>query len=319
MIEFRAAAVTVESPDAPADAVGADNSAAGNRFTTILQPTTLTLAEQRISIIGSNGSGKSTLARLINGLIEPSSGSVHVTAPTQPQARRAESSTAARARADSQTRTEHGSEARAGSGAVAGTVAHAVTGTVAHATPRGGVLGADQRTLNTVRDGAAVRRAVGFVFSNPDAQLIMPTVIEDVELSLRRSHKDKLARKAAALDALTQSGIDHLAAQSAHTLSGGQKQLLAITSVLAADPSIIVADEPTTLLDLRNAALIGDLLMSLTQQQVVVVTHDLDLAARADRTLVIDQGAVVYDGQPQAAIAHYRELASQPMPLREHQ
>lgn len=239
MIEFRAASVVVPTE------TGAS---------TILQPTSLALTEQRISIIGSNGSGKSTLARLINGLIEPSAGSVHITAGGAP--------------------------------------------------------------LETVRDGAAVRRAVGFVFTNPDAQLIMPTVVEDVELSLRRTHRDKRERREAALAELDRFGIAHLAHRSAHTLSGGQKQLLAITSVLAAGPSILVADEPTTLLDLRNSRLISDVLLSLSQQ-LVVVTHDLELAARADRTLVIDNGEVYFDGTPSAAIAQYRALAGRP-PAAEH-
>ncbi|WP_053353720.1 energy-coupling factor ABC transporter ATP-binding protein [Leucobacter musarum] len=244
MIELRSATVVAPGPD-------------GDR--TILQPTSLTLAEHRISVIGGNGSGKSTLARLVNGLIAPSSGSVHI-----------------------------GAVSDSGIGADAG----ATNGTL----------------LDTRRDGAAVRRAVGFVFTDPSAQLIMPTVVEDVSLSLRRSHPDKRERHAAALAVLERFGLAERADQSVHTLSGGQKQLLAIASVLAGDPAILVADEPTTLLDLRNARTIGDLLMSLPQQ-LLVVTHDLDLAARAGRTLVVDDARVVFDGPPAEAIAHYRERA----------
>ncbi|WP_336660190.1 energy-coupling factor ABC transporter ATP-binding protein [Leucobacter sp. USHLN153] len=162
--------------------------------------------------------------------------------------------------------------------------------------------------LDTRQDGPAVRRTVGFVFTDPAAQLIMPTVIEDVALSLRRTHRVKSERQAAALEVLGRFGLAALADRSVHTLSGGQKQLLAIATVLASDPAILVADEPTTLLDLRNARRIGDLLMSLPQQ-VLTVTHDLDLAARADRTLVVEAGRVVFDGTPADAIAHYRERA----------
>ena len=218
--------------------------------TTILHPVTLSLAEQRVSVIGANGSGKSTLARLINGLIEPSTGSVTI-APTQ------------------------------------------------------------TASLDTVTDGAAVRRAVGFVFTDPSAQLIMPTVIEDVELSLRREHRDAGDRRSAALAALARFGLDGFAERSVHALSGGQQQLLAIATVLATNPRILVTDEPTTLLDLRNTRIIGELLLSLPQQ-VVVVTHNLDLAARADRTLVVDAGHVVFDGAPVDAIAHYRDRVAAP-------
>lgn len=258
MIEFRDAAVV--APDTG---------------TTILHPVSLTLAEHRVSIIGGNGSGKSTLARLVNGLVEPSSGAVLV-APQHPAERNL--------------------------GQQPG-----------HATP--GVAGphpephpAPHPALDTRRDGPAVRRAVGFVFTDPAAQLIMPTPQEDVALSLRRSHRTKPERDAAALAALDRFGLGRLADRSVHSLSGGQKQLLAIASVLASDPAILVADEPTTLLDLRNGRMIGELLMSLPQQ-LVLVTHDLELAARAERTLVVADGRVVFDGAPAAAIAHYRASA----------
>ncbi|MFT4232035.1 MAG: energy-coupling factor ABC transporter ATP-binding protein, partial [Leucobacter sp.] len=136
--------------------------------------------------------------------------------------------------------------------------------------------------------------------------------LEDIALSLRRTHRGKRERAAAARAALERFGLGGLAERSVHALSGGQKQLLAIASVLATDPAILVADEPTTLLDLRNARMIGELLLSLPQQ-VVLVTHDLELAARADRTLVIDGGRVVFDGAPAEAVAHYRALSGEPV------
>ncbi|MGO1435505.1 MAG: energy-coupling factor ABC transporter ATP-binding protein [Canibacter sp.] len=176
-------------------------------------------------------------------------------------------------------------------------------------TPMNGVvrLGEAPRQLDTVREGAAVRQRVGFVFTDANAQLIMPTALEDISLSLRKSHRSRTEREQAARNHLKNVGLAHLAEQSIHALSGGQKQLLALTSVLATDPDILVADEPTTLLDLRNAKLISDRLCALTQQ-VVIVTHDLELAARAHRTLVLEEGRIVWDGAPNEAIAHYRKL-----------
>ena len=91
-----------------------------------------------------------------------------------------------------------------------------------------------------------------------------------------------------------------------HVLSGGQKQLLALTSVLAVEPSVLICDEPTTLLDLRWTAHVDALLAGLPQQ-VVHVTHDLAAAATADRLLVVEDGHVVHDGDPAAGIAAYRE------------
>lgn len=162
--------------------------------------------------------------------------------------------------------------------------------------------------LDVAEHGRDVRRKVGFVFTDPSAQLVMPTVVEDVALSLRRTHPGRAERQEAALAVLMRFGLGELANRSVHTLSGGQRQLLALAGVLACDPDVLVADEPTTLLDLANSRMIGDLLMGL-DQQVVLCTHDLDLAARCDRGLVIADGSVVFDGPAADAVAHYRATA----------
>ncbi len=214
---------------------------AGDGEVVILRPTTVDLVEHRIAVIGANGSGKSTLARLVNGLVEPSEGSVTVDG------------------------------------------------------------------LDVGDHGAEVRRRVAFVFTDPAAQLVMPTAAEDVALSLRRTHTTKNERRAAALDVLARFGLEDLADRSVHTLSGGQRQLLALAGALATDPAIVVADEPTTLLDLANTRLIADLLFGL-DQQLLLVTHDLDLAARCERVLVVDDAQVVFDGDAAEAVAHYRSL-----------
>ena len=159
--------------------------------------------------------------------------------------------------------------------------------------------------LDVATEGRAVRRKVGFAFTDPAAQLVMPTAAEDVALSLRRTHRDKAERRRAAGDVLAAYGLAGLGDRSVHGLSGGQRQLLALAGVLATDPDILVADEPTTLLDLANSRRIGDLLLSLPQQ-LVLVTHDLELAARCDRALVVDGGRVVFDGDAEAAVRHYR-------------
>lgn len=164
--------------------------------------------------------------------------------------------------------------------------------------------------LDTARDGPAVRARVAFVFTDPDAQLVMPTVAEDVALSLRRLGLGRAERAARVHEVLARFGLAHLAELSVHALSGGQKQLLALAGVLATEPAVLVCDEPTTLLDLRNTRAVADLLAGL-EQRVVLVTHDLDLAEQTDRVLVVDGGAVVFDGQPGAAVAFYRDLMAE--------
>jgi len=162
--------------------------------------------------------------------------------------------------------------------------------------------------LDVAREGRAVRRRVGFAFTDPAAQLVMPTAAEDIAMSLRRTHRDKGERRRAAVEILAGYGLEGLGDRSVHGLSGGQRQLLALAGVLATAPAILVADEPTTLLDLANSRRIGDLLFSLPQQ-LVLVTHDLELAARCDRALVVDGGRVVFDGPAQSAVQHYRATA----------
>lgn len=156
-------------------------------------------------------------------------------------------------------------------------------------------------------DAAAVRRMVGFVFTDPDAQIVMPTVAEDVMFGLRRRRlgRTETARRVAA--ALAEMGLESLAEQSAHLLSGGEKQLLALCSVLVTQPRILVCDEPTTLLDRRNTRRVLEILAEIPQQ-VVLVTHDLDSIADYDRVLVFDEGRLVADGAPTLAVGHYRTL-----------
>jgi biotin transport system ATP-binding protein len=161
---------------------------------------------------------------------------------------------------------------------------------------------------DTRRDGAAVRRRVGFVFTDPDAQIVMPTVAEDIGFSLRRSGLPRAERDRRVADVLARFGLAEHADQPAHLLSGGQKQLLALAAVLVTEPAVLVCDEPTTLLDLRNAALVARLLAGLPQQ-VVLVTHHLDLVEGYERVLVVDDGRVVHDGPPTDAVAAYRALA----------
>lgn len=169
--------------------------------------------------------------------------------------------------------------------------------------PSSGVVRVDG--LDTVRDATAVRRHVGFLFTDPEAQLLMPTPVEDVLLSLR--HLPAARRRGAALAWLDRFGLAGHADAPVHTLSGGQKQLLALAAVLAAEPAVLVADEPTTLLDLRWRSVVDEVLAGLGQQ-LLLVTHDLDAAARAERVLVVDGGAVVHDGPPGPALDAYRGL-----------
>lgn len=158
--------------------------------------------------------------------------------------------------------------------------------------------------FDTATEGVAVRRMVSFVFQNPDAQIVLPTVEEDVAFGLRNRGlaPEEIERRIDAV--LSAHGLDDHRQHPAHLLSGGQKQLLALCGVLVVDPTYLVLDEPTTSLDHRNAREIRDVLLTL-DPAVVVITHDLELATCCDRVIVLEDGRVRFDGGPEAAIADY--------------
>lgn len=161
--------------------------------------------------------------------------------------------------------------------------------------------------LDVAREGAAVRRKVGFVFPDPEAQIVMPTVAEDVAFSLRRQRLPRERRDELVAQVLARFGLAEHRDHPAHRLSSGQKQLLALASILVTEPEILVCDEPTTLLDLRHARQVARLLAELPQQ-VVLVTHHLDLVRGWERVVVVDEGRVVADGPGERSVATYEAL-----------
>lgn len=161
--------------------------------------------------------------------------------------------------------------------------------------------------LDPTRDGKEVRRKVGFVFSDAESQIVMPRVADDIAFSLRRFKlpRAEVTRRVDA--ALERFGLTEKRDNSPHTLSGGEKQLLALAAVLVIEPETVLADEPTTLLDLRNRRRIIREFARL-EQQLIVVTHDLDMLEGFDRVLCVDNGQLLFDGPPHDAIAFYRDL-----------
>ena len=161
--------------------------------------------------------------------------------------------------------------------------------------------------LSTVKQAKEVRKQVGFLFTDPDNQIIMPTVGEDVAFGIRKLKLPKEEVRERVMALLTPFGLADHYEHPAHLLSGGQKQLLALASVLITEPNILVMDEPTTLLDLRNASMIGRRIAELNQN-VILATHHLHLLEDFDRVLVFDNGRIVADDDPAPAIEYYREL-----------
>ena len=158
-------------------------------------------------------------------------------------------------------------------------------------------------------DVRALRRHVGFVFQNPDNQIVFPIVEEDIAFGLKnlKLPKEELSRRVD--EVLERYRLGHLRDQATHLLSGGEKQMLALAAVLVMEPRYVVLDEPMTLLDLRNKRLVLEVIRDI-EQPLVLVTHELDHLAELDRVIVFDNGRVIADDAPGSAIRRYVEAMS---------
>lgn len=200
--------------------------------------------EHRIGLIGRNGSGKSTLARLLNGLLQPRSGSLRV----------------------------HG--------------------------------------RNPIAGPEAMSDTVGFIFQNPDHQMIFPTVEEELTFGLRNQKLSRQQARQQAQAALRDWGLDDWANAPVHSLSEGQKQLVCLLSVLILKPGLLVLDEPFSSLDASTQAYINRLLAALPQQ-VLMITHDLSILHDYDRLIWLEGGRVYRDGAPEDVIPEYEAAAAE--------
>ncbi|MEX2587797.1 MAG: ATP-binding cassette domain-containing protein [Actinomycetota bacterium] len=200
------------------------------------------------------------------------------------------------------TITQHKTAVIGGNGSGKSTFARLINGLVVPTRGRVSVDGMD-----TASQGKRVRRRVGFVFQDPDAQIVFPTVAEDVAFGLkaRREPPNAIAERVAAV--LDDYGLSGYADHPAHLLSGGQKQMLALAAVLVLDPSYVVLDEPMTLLDLKNKRQVTEMVLAL-QQPVVLATHELDMLGEFERVVVLDSGRIVADGSPAESVRTYRRL-----------
>ena len=148
-------------------------------------------------------------------------------------------------------------------------------------------------------------RRVGMIIANAAAQVIMPSVAEDIELSLRHLPKDQ---RQATLDAvLAEHDLTEFADRPALSLSSGQLQRLALASVLATSPEVLIADEPTTMLDARYAKLVGEQLFASSDRQLILITHDLQLAAKCQDIIWIHDAKIAHRG-PDAICAYLEHI-----------
>ena len=143
---------------------------------------------------------------------------------------------------------------------------------------------------------APLRRCVGLLFQNPDDQLFMPRVFDDVAFGPLNLGLPADEVRTRVMHALAVVGATHLAQRQPHRLSGGEKRAVTIAAVLSMSPTILLLDEPTAALDPRSRRQLIELLQTLGQT-IIVATHDLDLVLDlCPRTLVLGEGSVIADG-----------------------
>jgi cobalt/nickel transport system ATP-binding protein len=141
----------------------------------------------------------------------------------------------------------------------------------------------------------AIRRRVGFVFQDPDDQLFLPTLLEDVAFGPLNQGLRAGAAESAARAQLAALGLDAAADRAAHHLSGGEKRLASLATVLVSRPPLLVLDEPTAGLDARSRKRVVDLLRGRAET-LLLATHDLEVAAATcQRALVLAAGQVAAD------------------------
>ncbi|MGF0521373.1 energy-coupling factor ABC transporter ATP-binding protein [Agrobacterium pusense] len=163
--------------------------------------------------------------------------------------------------------------------------------------------------LDTVSDARAILQMVGFIFQNPQNQIILPIVRDDVAFGLKRLGLGKAETENRVKVILAGLGIAQLEDRRAHELSGGELQLAALAALLVTEPQILILDEPTNQLDLKNRAIVERTMAALSQA-LIVITHDLPLLRGFDRVLVFHEGALIADAAPEEAVACYLEVAS---------
>ena len=146
-----------------------------------------------------------------------------------------------------------------------------------------------------------IRRQVGMVFQNPDNQIVANVVEDDVAFAPENLGIEPAEIRRRVDDALRAVGMYDFRLHAPHLLSGGQKQRVAIAGVLAMQPKVLVLDEPTAMLDPRGRQEVMDTVDTLRRENritVILITHHMDEAARADRILLMDRGRIAADGTP---------------------
>lgn len=155
----------------------------------------------------------------------------------------------------------------------------------------------DKRSIKQIRE------QVGVVFQNPDDQLFLSNVYDDIAFGLRNYGVDEKRIEEKVDRVLEQLDVARLKRGNSHKLSGGEKRIIAIATILVMEPSIVLFDEPTSFLDPKTRRKLIELLKSIPVTKLIA-THDLDMALElCDRVLVFKDGKIYAEGSAKQILA----------------
>lgn len=173
--------------------------------------------------------------------------------------------------------------------------------------PSSGSIRVLGKPIESKKDFVDVRRTIGFLFQNADDQLFCPTVLEDVAfgpLNLGKTPKEARAMALETLEMLNLSGFEN---RVTHRLSGGEKKLVSLATVLVMQPKALLLDEPTTGLDEEARGTIASILNRLAIGYVIV-SHEYDFLAETTRRICsMNEGRIHYDGGSDALHVHFHK------------
>lgn len=153
-----------------------------------------------------------------------------------------------------------------------------------------------------------IRERIGVVFQNPDDQLFMSNVYDDIAFGLRNYGMEEEVIRQKVTRIIEELGVEKLQHMNSHKLSGGEKRIIALATVLVMEPSVLLFDEPTSFLDLKTRRRLIQLLKGVPMTKLIA-THDLDMALElCDRIVVIKEGKVIAQGRSREILTDQKLL-----------
>lgn len=180
-------------------------------------------------------------------------------------------------------------------------------------TPQSGVVMVDDIDTSNEEMLFTIRQTVGMVFQNPDNQIVATIVEDDVAFGLENIGVPQKEMRIRVDNALADVGMSEFSMHSPSQLSGGQKQRVAIAGILALAPKCIVLDEPTAMLDPKGRREVLGTIARLQKEYnttVLLITHFMDEAVKADRVVVMDHGKIVLQGTPREVFSNVSKIKS---------